>query len=80
MTRRRFSRPTREAPTPDLVDEAVARTKEGDIEALHFLYVRFADDVTAVVDGIVAGAEAAEAVTEKVFAELVRELRRYQPG
>lgn len=80
MTRGRFARPGREAHAPDLVEQAVARAKEGDTHAVHFLYVRFVDEVGAFVDGIVGDAHEAEDVTDTVFAKLVREVQRYEPG
>jgi RNA polymerase sigma-70 factor (ECF subfamily) len=57
---------------------AVARVKAGDAGALHFLYVRFADDVCAYVRGIVRDAHEAEDVTQNVFAKLVTAVARYE--
>ena len=71
----RFSR---RADEPDLVRRAVARAKEGDVSALHFLYVRFADDVCKYVRGIVRDPHEAEDVTQNVFAKLMTAIRRYE--
>jgi RNA polymerase sigma-70 factor (ECF subfamily) len=64
---------------PDaLVYEAVARAKEGDMSALHFLYVRFADDVCAYVRSIVRDQHAAEDITQNVFAKLIKSIAKYE--
>ena len=44
-----FIRTGEARPTPELVTRAVARAKAGDMSAIHFLYVRFADDVFGYV-------------------------------
>jgi RNA polymerase sigma-70 factor, ECF subfamily len=62
----------------DLVCEAVARAKEGDVSALHFLYVRFADDVCAYAQSIVRDPHAAEDITQVVFAKLMKAILRYE--
>jgi RNA polymerase sigma-70 factor (ECF subfamily) len=67
----------REAPD-ELVYEAVAAAKEGDMSALHFLYVRFADDVCAYVRSIVRDAHAAEDITQNVFAKLMKAIHKYE--
>jgi RNA polymerase sigma-70 factor, ECF subfamily len=67
----------REAPA-ELVYEAVAAAKAGDMSALHFLYVRFADDVCAYVRSIVRDPHAAEDITQNVFAKLMRAIHKYE--
>jgi RNA polymerase sigma-70 factor, ECF subfamily len=67
----------REAPD-ELVYEAVAAAKAGDMSALHFLYVRFADDVCAYVRSIVRDPHAAEDITQNVFAKLMKAIHRYE--
>jgi RNA polymerase sigma-70 factor (ECF subfamily) len=67
----------REAPD-DLVYTAVARAKEGDMNALRFLYVRFADDVCAYVRSIVRDPHTAEDVTQMVFAKLMKAILKYE--
>jgi RNA polymerase sigma-70 factor (ECF subfamily) len=62
----------------ELVRRAVARAKEGDSSALHFLYVRFADEVYSYVRGIVRDSHEAEDVTQNVFAKLMTAIRRYE--
>jgi RNA polymerase sigma-70 factor, ECF subfamily len=67
----------REAPD-ELVYEAVAHVKEGDMSALHFLYARFADDVFAYVRSIVRDAHTAEDITQIVFTKLLKAIHKYQ--
>jgi RNA polymerase sigma-70 factor, ECF subfamily len=73
----RFSRP---GPTTesDLVYRAVARLKEGDKSALHFLYVRYADDVCGYVRSIVKDSYEAEDITQNVFAKLLTAIHKYE--
>jgi len=74
----RFARPQRAAADTELVRRAVARAKQGDTGALHFLYVRFADDVFAYVRAIVRDPHEAEDVTQNVFAKLMTAVLRYE--
>jgi RNA polymerase sigma-70 factor (ECF subfamily) len=52
-----------------LLTNAIARAKEGDTGALHFLYVRFADDVRGYVQSIVHDPHEAEDITHTLFAQ-----------
>jgi RNA polymerase sigma-70 factor (ECF subfamily) len=64
---------------PDaLVSAAIARVKEGDVSALHFLYVRYADDVCGFVQSIVRDHYEAEDITQNVFAKLPRAIKKYE--
>jgi RNA polymerase sigma-70 factor, ECF subfamily len=60
------------------VYQAVDRAKEGDMSALHFLYVRFADDVCAYVRSIVRDPHAAEDITQIVFMKLMKAIDKYE--
>jgi RNA polymerase sigma-70 factor, ECF subfamily len=62
-----------------LVARAVARVKEGDSSALHFLYVRYGEDVRRYVSTIVRDPHEAEDVTQSVFLKLVSVIKRYEP-
>jgi RNA polymerase sigma-70 factor (ECF subfamily) len=70
------------APSPQresrLVVEAVERAKEGDTEALHFLYVRYADDVLRYVRSVIQDHHEAEDVMQNVFAKLMTAIKRYE--
>jgi RNA polymerase sigma-70 factor, ECF subfamily len=61
-----------------LLLRAVAATKSGDVSALHFLYVRYADDVRGYVQSIVRERHDAEDITQNVFAKLPRAIRTYE--
>ena len=63
----------------ELVTLAVARAKEGDTSALHFLYVRFADDVCAYVNSIVSDLDESRDITQKVFGNLMTAIQSYEP-
>jgi len=62
-----------------LVREAVARAKEGDDEALHFLYVRYAPDVLRYVRKLVQDDYEAEDITQNVFMKLISVINKYEP-
>ena len=64
----------------DHVYEAVAYAKEGDMSALHFLYVRFADEVCTCAQTIVRDPHAAENITHVVFAKLMKGILEYEHG
>ena len=67
------------APADGLLGRAVTRAKEGDASALHFLYVRYADQVQGYVASIVCDHHEAEDITQDVFAKLMRALSSYEP-
>jgi RNA polymerase sigma-70 factor, ECF subfamily len=62
-----------------IVRRAVARAKEGDRDALRFLYLRYADNVYGYVHSILRDDHEAEDVTQQVFAKLMTVLVRYDP-
>ena len=61
-----------------LLPDAIARAKEGDVSALHFIYVRYADDVYGFVNSILRNHHEAEDVTQNVFAKLTRIISKYE--
>ncbi|HEY5942549.1 MAG TPA: sigma-70 family RNA polymerase sigma factor [Solirubrobacterales bacterium] len=70
-------------PSPDqgptsLTRAAIARAKEGDPEGLHYLYVRYADDVLRYVTGLIRDHHEAEDITQNVFAKLMKAIKRYE--
>jgi RNA polymerase sigma-70 factor (ECF subfamily) len=73
----RFTRTTSH-PESELVRRAIARLKEGDNSALHFIYVRYADDVCRYVQSIVRDPHEAEDLTHNVFAKLPAAIQRYE--
>ena len=62
-----------------LVLSAVARAKQGDDDAMRFLYLRYADNVYGYVCSIVRDEHEAEDVTQQIFAKLMTALQRYEP-
>ncbi|HEY6758583.1 MAG TPA: sigma-70 family RNA polymerase sigma factor [Baekduia sp.] len=62
-----------------LVARAVARAKEGDREAVRFLYLRYADNVYGYVRSIVRDDYEAEDITQHVFAKLMTVIAKYEP-
>jgi RNA polymerase sigma-70 factor (ECF subfamily) len=56
---------------------AVARAKEGDREALQFLYVRYSNNIYGYVRSIARDDYEAEDVTQHVFAKLMTTLGKY---
>ncbi|HVG94646.1 MAG TPA: sigma-70 family RNA polymerase sigma factor, partial [Planctomycetota bacterium] len=61
-----------------IVQQAIRRAKEGDQEALRFLYVRYADNVYGYVTSIVRDEHEAEDITQQVFTKLITVLPRYE--
>jgi RNA polymerase sigma-70 factor (ECF subfamily) len=57
---------------------AIAGAKQGDWDAVRFLYVRYADDVYGYVVSIVRDAHEAEDVTHNVFAKLMSAIAKYE--
>jgi RNA polymerase sigma-70 factor (ECF subfamily) len=76
----RFLRVADPAPSErqGLIASAIARAKEGDAGALHFIYVRYADDVYGFINSIVRDHHEAEDVTQNVFAKLTRIIGKYE--
>ena len=60
------------------VAQAVARAKEGDREAVRYLYLQYADNVYGYVRSIVRDDFEAEDVTQQVFAKLMTAIGKYQ--
>jgi RNA polymerase sigma-70 factor, ECF subfamily len=61
-----------------LTQQAIARAKAGDPEGLHYLYVRYADDVLRYVNSFVRDHHEAEDITQNVFAKLMSAIKRYE--
>ncbi len=61
-----------------LTQRAVARAKAGDLEGLHYLYVRYAEDVLRYIGSFVRDRDEAEDITQDVFAKLIRVIGKYE--
>ena len=57
---------------------AIARSKEGDREALRLLYVRYSDNVYGYVRSIVRDDKEAEDLTQQVFMKLITVIVKYE--
>ncbi len=62
-----------------IVRAAIARAQGGDIEAIHFLYVRYADDVLRYARSLVQDHHQAEDIMQNVFVKLIAAIRQYEP-
>jgi RNA polymerase sigma-70 factor, ECF subfamily len=76
---RRTGRLTEDESGNRAVAQAVARAKQGDREALRYLYVHYADHVYGYVASIVRDDYEAEDVTQHLFAKLMTALPKYEP-
>jgi RNA polymerase sigma-70 factor (ECF subfamily) len=76
---RRAGRLTEDEAGNRAVAQAVARAKQGDREALRYLYVHYADHVYGYVASIVRDEHEAEDVTQHLFAKLMTALPKYEP-
>jgi RNA polymerase sigma-70 factor (ECF subfamily) len=65
------------AQTAEKTRLAVARAKEGDQEALRFLYITYSNNIYGYVRSIVRDDHEAEDVTQHVFAKLMTALVKY---
>jgi RNA polymerase sigma-70 factor (ECF subfamily) len=69
-----------EAPEHDgTVARAVIKARQGDRDAVRYLYVRYADNVYGYVNSIVQDQHEAEDLTQNVFAKLMVVLPKYEP-
>jgi len=64
--------------TGNLTQQAVTRAKAGDPEGVHYLYVRYADDVLRFINGLVRDHHEAEDITQNVFAKLMTAIKKYE--
>lgn len=62
-----------------VVLRAVARAKDGDRDAIRFLYLHYADNVFGYVRTIVRDHHDAEDVTQQVFTKLITTIGKYEP-
>lgn len=57
---------------------AIARTKQGDRDALRFLYIRYSDNVYGYICSIVRDEQEAEDLTQHVFMKLITVIGQYK--
>jgi RNA polymerase sigma-70 factor (ECF subfamily) len=58
---------------------AVVRAQSGDMDAIHFLYLRYKNNVYGYVRSMLRDDHEAEDVTQQVFVKLMRVIGKYQP-
>jgi RNA polymerase sigma-70 factor, ECF subfamily len=75
----RKSKPDDARDTAGVVARAVARAKDGDRDAMRYLYIRFAPNVYGYALSILRDEHEAEDVTQQVFAKLIRSIVKYEP-
>ena len=63
-----------------LVRKAIRHAKQGDPEALHFLYVRYATELLDCLGGESGGGRETEELTQKVFSRLGTLIADYELG
>lgn len=61
-----------------LVQQAVRRAKKGDRGALHFLYVRYAQDLHRYVNSFIRDHHEADDIVQDVFAKLITGIDKYE--
>lgn len=64
---------------PQRLERAITAVNAGERSALHYLYVRYADEVCAHLSGIVPRRGDAEDVTQRVFLALPGAIATYDP-
>ena len=57
---------------------AIASAKRGEWDGVHYLYVRYGDDVLGYVQSIVRDHHEAEDITQNVFAKLITAIKKYE--
>jgi RNA polymerase sigma-70 factor, ECF subfamily len=62
----------------ELVNAAIERARNGDMEGLYLLYVSYGEDVFRYVNSLVKDHHEAEDITQSVFLKLVTVLRTYE--
>ena len=63
---------------PGEVARAVARAKQGDRQAIRFLYLRYADNVYGYARSIVRNEHDAEDIVQQVFTRMLTAIRNYE--
>ena len=80
LTEGRFHRKQKldEDRSPRELSRVIVRAKQGDSDAIRYLYLRFADNVYGYARSIVRDDHEAEDVTQQVFTRLMGSIERYE--
>jgi RNA polymerase sigma-70 factor (ECF subfamily) len=71
-------RVSEDEPSKGELSRVIARAKEGDMDAIRWLYVRYADNVYGYARSILRDEYEAEDIRQQVFARLITSIGRYQ--
>jgi len=75
----RFASTSSDPSNSRMVREAIKHAQAGNMEGLHFLYVRYAPDVQRFVNSLVKDQHEAEDITQNIFAKLMKAINKYEP-
>ena len=67
-----------EGPSKTELSRVIARAKQGDSNAIHWLYVNYSDNVYGYARSILRDEHEAEDIRQQVFARLITSIGRYQ--
>src|SRR3954467_11114048 len=67
-----------EAPSKSELSRVIARAKQGDNNAIHWLYVNYSDNVYGYARSILRDEHEAEDIRQQVFARLMTSISRYE--
>src|SRR3954469_8694325 len=67
-----------EGPSKVELSRVIARAKQGDSNAIHWLYVNYSDNVYGYARSILRDEHEAEAIRQQVFTRLITSIGRYQ--
>src|SRR3954470_19522574 len=67
-----------DGPSKSELSRVIARAKQGDSNAIHWLYVNYSDNVYGYARSILKDEHEAEDIRQQVFARLITSIGRYQ--
>src|SRR5258708_20239054 len=67
-----------DGPSKSELSRVLARAKQGDSSAIHWLYVNYSDNVYGYARSILRDEHEAEDIRQQVFARLITSIGRYQ--
>src|SRR6476619_7860665 len=67
-----------DGPSKSELSRVIARSKQGDSNAIHWLYVNYSDNVYGYARSILRDEHEAEDIRQQVFARLITSISRYE--
>src|SRR3954466_11866006 len=67
-----------DGPSKSELSRVIARAKQGDNNAIHWLYVNYSDNVYGYARSILRDEHEAEDIRQQVFARLITSIGRYE--